>query len=171
MTFIPPAPWHLRGVALCLPDVSRGVAALCLVRYDESPVGPYRELARARLTKRGPHVYEMPVTLERSCIGGRQIWGYPKSLDDMTWTDGHAGRMEFRRGAKVWRACAFGPRFPVALRAFTAQNLNGQNVRVPFATRGRARLAWCGRRLGAIVEFELTVDAPVFNEPTASATG
>jgi hypothetical protein len=139
----------------------RQFGSLALVHYDHSPVGPYNELALAVLTSRGPSVVQMPVTSPASMIGGRRIWGFPKSLAHLHWQR-QGNRITFRTGKKQWRARAVGPRIPLRLRASSTQKLNGEWVRVPFEITGHVRLAWYGRRLAVLLEaFEMVVHPPL----------
>jgi hypothetical protein len=165
---IPAAPWQLRGAALGLLHISfsqRQFGALALVHYDSSPVGTYNELALAVLTRRGPTVVHMPVTSQASMIGGRRIWGFPKTLADLRWQrDGE--RVIFTTGKNQWRARAGGPRISLRLRASSTQQLNGEWVRVPFEITGRVRLAFSGRRLAVLLEtFEMVVHPPLRVHP------
>jgi hypothetical protein len=157
-TGIPHPPWHLRGAAVVLPYGVLGV--LALVHYETSPVGPYDELAVIRLTRRGPSVVEMCVNSTASMIGGRRGWGYPKQLGRLQWQR-QDQRVLFRAGRRQWLVSPWGIAFPVRLRAWTAQLLNGTSVRAPVRVAGRARLAWNGRRVALLMEsLEMTVFPP-----------
>ncbi len=161
---IPPAPWHLTGTALGMLHISfshRQCGVLALVHYDHSPVGPYNELALAVLTRRGPSVVQMPVTSPASMIGGRRIWGFPKTLAELNWQR-NGERITFTAGKRQWRARAVGPQIPLRLRASSTQQLNGEWVRVPLELKGCARLAFCGRRCVILLElFNMVVQAPL----------
>lgn len=158
----PNAPWHLRGDAFAFlsRDASGKFGVRAFVRYADSPVGAYNEMAFAVLTRRGVRVTEMPVTLETSMIGGRAIWGFPKTLEHIEYSMSRNRVVVGFRGRRiVARLSRFS--FPIKLRAWTIQTLDGQNVRVPIALRGRVSFAWRGRKLGACMRnFELTVFAP-----------
>jgi hypothetical protein len=70
-------------------------------------------------------------------------------------------RITFTAGKRQWRARAVGPQIPLRLRASSTQQLNGEWVRVPFEIKGRARLAFSGRRLAVVLEsFEMVVHPP-----------
>jgi hypothetical protein len=161
---IPVAPWHLSGAALGLPHLSlsqRPFGVLGLIHYDSSPVGPYNEMALAVLTRRGPSVVQMPVTSPASMIGGRRIWGFPKTLAELQWRR-NGQRITFTAGKKQWRARAVGPRVSLRLRASSTQQLNGEWVRVPLDITGHLQLAFCGRRLAIWMEsFDLVVHPPL----------
>lgn len=154
---IPDAPWVLRGQAVAL--LASPTRARLLVNYADSPVGPYLEHALATLTKRGPSVVQMSVNLEASRRGGREIWGYPKTLETLRWRRDGA-RIEFRRGAQSFRVRAFGPSFPLALPFWSVQFLKGP-LRVPGQIQARARLGFQGRQLALVLEdFEMTIYPP-----------
>ena len=159
MNRIPPAPWTLTGQAVAL--LSSPISARLLVNYQTSPVGPYLEHALTTVTLRGPHVFQMSVTLAASMRGGREIWGFPKTLESLSWRQNGA-RVVFARETQVFRARAVGPQFPLALPFWTVQNLSGTDVRVPGRIRARAQLALCGRQLALFLpRFEMTIEPPV----------
>jgi len=168
-------PWHLRGDAIVtLEKVRPNLGVLfpfgfrALIHYNSSPVGIYNEVAHAALTKRGPSVVEMYVDSIHSQIGGRRGWGFPKELANLGWS-GRGARLEFRHENRVFRfrVTRFG--FPVSLRAFVVQELNGESVRVPMKSRGRARLAFGGRQFALLVEnFVFDVLPPQSNEKICS---
>lgn len=156
---IPDAPWILHGEAALM--LASPFCARLLVNYRDSPVGAYREHALAKMTWRGPHVFQMSVDLEASKIGGRAIWGFPKTLENLSWKK-TANKLEFRRESQLFRLRVVGPSFPLALRFWTIQNLNGADVRVPGQIRARARLAFHGRQIAVYVEdFRMKFDAPI----------
>ncbi len=158
-TLIPGAPWVLHGeAALFLASPFR---ARLLVNYRDSPVGPYLEHALCEVTRRGPHVFQMSVDLEASKTGGREIWGFPKTLENLGWKRRGAG-LEFRRESQKFRLRIVGPSFPLALAFFTIQNLRGADVRVPGNIRARARIGFRGRQIAVFVEdFEMKFNGPV----------
>lgn len=155
---IPNAPWILRGEAIAF--LASPLSVRLLVNYRDSPVGPYREHALAQMTKRGPHVFQMSVDLEASKIGGRTIWGFPKTLENLSWKT-RGQHTLFRRESQVFRVRKIGPSFPIALSFWTVQNLNGQDVRVPGQIRARARLGFRGRQFALCIEdFWMRFEAP-----------
>ncbi len=159
---IPPAPWTLHGAALLFLDRDNcgKIGARVWVNYTDSPVGAYNEMAFAIFTRRGVRVLEMPVTLERSMICGRAIWGFPKTLENIEYSMSRNRVMVRHRGATV-RARISRFSFPIKLRAWTIQTLDGANVRVPISIRGRVHFAARGRKLGVCLrDFELTVWVP-----------
>jgi hypothetical protein len=132
-----------------------------LVNYHQSPVGPYLEHALAKMTWRGPSVVQMSVDSEASKRGGRENWGYPKTIESLGWTS-EKGSIVFCRESSKFRIRKMGPRFPVALPFWTIQELNGVLVRVPARLRGAARLGFRGRQLALILdEFEMVFEGPV----------
>lgn len=156
---IPPAPWQLRGKAVAF--LASPFSVRLLVHYDESPVGPYDEHALATLTMRGPHVFQMSVNLENSMIGGRSIWGFPKTLESLEWEE-RGKRIVFRRESKRFRVRVFGPSFPVALPFWAAQQKEGVWLRVPGKMRGRARFGFRGSQLALVlVSFWMEIEAPM----------
>lgn len=161
---IPDAPWHLTGAALGMLHISlsqRQFGVLALVHYEQSPVGPYNELALAVLTPRGPSVVQMPVTSPASMLGGRRIWGFPKTLAALNWQR-KGEQITFIASKRQWRARAVGPQIPLRLCASSTQQLNGEWVRVPFEIKGRARLAFNGRRMAVVLEaFDMVVHPPL----------
>lgn len=156
---IPPAPWTLSGQAVAL--LASPLTARLLVNYSASPVGPYLEHALARLTTSGPHVFQMSVTLPASVCGGREIWGFPKTLEHLSWQE-RGARLTFEREGQRFSFRACGPQFPFALPFWTVQNLNGQDMRVPGRIRASAQLAFRGRQLALLLpRFEMTIEPPV----------
>lgn len=155
---IPPAPWHLTGQAIAF--LAAPARLRLLVKYRSSPVGPYLEHALAIPTLRGPRVTQMSVDSTASMIGGREIWGYPKTLEGLSWQrDGE--RLIFRRENQTFRLRLWGPTFPVAAPFWTVQTLNGSDVRVPARIKATARLAFRRRQLALFVEeFAMTFHPP-----------
>lgn len=150
-------PWTLTG-SLALLFSKRG--AVMLVHYDSSPVGPYDEWARGMLTRQGPRIVEMLVTSEDSRRAGRENWGFPKQLANLCWKR-QGKRIKFQTESKTYRLRACGLQFPLSLKGFCVQTLNGQDVRVPMSIEGQGRLAWRGRQAALLVEkFIFYVDWP-----------
>ena len=157
MSKVPPAPWQLTGQAIALLE---GSQVRLLVHYESSPVGPYDEFALAKLTRRGPSVVEMLVTIEASRQGGRANWGFPKEIAALDWQNDE-NRAIFRAPGRVLRFRAFGPRFALQLRFWTAQTLENRPVRVPGHRQAQARLAFRGRQMALWLEkFEMNIEPP-----------
>ena len=156
---IPDAPWVLRGEAMLL--LASPFCARLLVNYRDSPVGPYREHALAKMTWRGPHIFQMSVDLTASKTGGRMIWGFPKELEDLGWQNWE-DRVRFRRKSQLFRMRKVGPSFPIALPFWTVQNLRGAHVRVPGQIRARVKVAFSGRQIALSIEdFQMKFDGPI----------
>ncbi len=156
---IPDAPWILHGEAIAM--LASPFSVRLLVNYRDSPVGPYCEHALAQMTWRGPHVFQMSVDLNASKIGGRTIWGFPKTLENLGWKTCE-NRVEFWRQRQIFRVRKIGPSFPLALSFWTIQNLNGADVRVPGRIRARARFGFRGRQIALFIEdFWMKFEAPL----------
>jgi hypothetical protein len=107
---IAPTPWVVRGQALVIlghlsrraarqlagnprgfaaPPLLGSFAALGLIDYTETPVGPYHELAvLPGILWRdlpGALMSHMLVDSARSVLAGRAIWGLPKALAYFAW--------------------------------------------------------------------------------------
>ena len=100
-------PWHLHGDAFILnywltpnfikhnhafhiaPSPIGRVVQVLLVRYHESPVGPYDELllldhpliSKRRLSS----IAKIYVSTETSVVHGQHFWGIPKQLAEFEW--------------------------------------------------------------------------------------
>ncbi len=107
---VPPTPWVVSGRALVVighlgraharalagrprgfaaPPLMGSFAALGLVDYTDTPVGPYHELAVSPgvlwRDLPGALVSHMFVDSARSQLAGRALWGLPKELARFTW--------------------------------------------------------------------------------------
>jgi len=150
LSSVPLPPWELEGAAIVFLHDWRSV--LALVRYDASPVGPYEELAVATLTVHGPTVTEMVVNSALSMMGGRRGWGFPKVLGALRWRQS-GQRIIFDAGNHRYRVKMTMAALPIKLNGWCWQILDGRRVRVPVQLRGRARVAWQGRRIAVVVEL------------------
>jgi hypothetical protein len=64
------------------------VVAWALVRYEETPVGPYSEIAATLLPDDGVgHIPFIVVDSLASIVGGRANWLLPKALADFAWSE------------------------------------------------------------------------------------
>lgn len=168
----PQAPWTLTGECfLCwargpddrpdLPgDLHRlpGPCALTAARYQDSPVGPYLELAvsePARLGARpGMCITTMVVDSVESRLGGRVNWGFPKELGRLRWEEAGEERCLTWEDRKISaRAVPSGPAVPLWLPFRALQRRGDGMVVIPGHLRGRAR--------HAVVEIEALDDDPL----------
>jgi hypothetical protein len=155
-----PRPWRLTGE--CIVGVARGgrgreplpagiepLPGPCLVlaaQYDESPVGPYRELAVAEPARLGARVgmcvTTMVVTTTESRRAGRANWGLPKDLGTLEWlNDGDARVLRWIERDLVVRATPVGPPLPTLVPFRTLQRRADGPVSALARVRGLARPA------------------------------
>jgi hypothetical protein len=67
---------------------SISIVAWALVRYDETPVGPYSEIAATLMADDGVgHIPFIVVDSLTSIVGGRANWLLPKALADFEWSE------------------------------------------------------------------------------------
>ena len=156
----PHAPWILGGECVVtmaspgaplgdLPEGLRrlpGPAQVVAARYDDSPVGPYRELAvgqPARLGARlGLCITTMAVTSVDSRLGGRVNWGFPKELSTLVWIDEDGDRvLRWEERSIVVRASPMGPPLPVLLPLRALQRRADGLVSVRGYAKGRGHVA------------------------------
>ncbi|GGM54018.1 acetoacetate decarboxylase family protein [Dactylosporangium sucinum] len=169
----PPEPWSLRGdmyvsvwlvPAAVVPQLpagldgpvrvvrlgSRAVVGAAWVDYQPGGDLSYRELLAATLTRSGarPRVTISHIWVDSvdSRDGGRELWGIPKDLADLTVTTA-AATAETRSGPIASAAIHNGPhlpfRLPVAFRV--AQALAGAPKVTPVrstARYGTTRVVW-----------------------------
>ena len=190
-----PAPWECvceavvwfgrggRAATEALPPAlrvaARGLAVVgAMVRYLETPVGPYDEVlgmvgSRSGVKPWGSVAF-MSVDSEPSLVGGRTNWAMPKTLGTFSGEVGD-GRTISGAGADEtrWRVSAtpkaLGPALPVRTLGLARQECPGARVGdSPLRASGRIRPAlvtvdvdsagplpqWLrpGRHLGAVVE-------------------
>ena len=155
-----PRPWRLSGE--CIVALARGggrreplppgidpLPGPCLVlgaQYDESPVGPYRELAVAEPARLGARVgmcvTTMVVTTAESRRAGRANWGLPKELGTLEWLhDGDARVLRWLERDLVVRATALGLPLPTLVPFRTLQRRTDGPVSALARVRGLARPA------------------------------
>ena len=155
----PPAPWDCRleavvwwhrarpGAAAAMPaGVRVPVTVGAFVRYLDTPVGTYHELAGCpALLLDGVvpagHVAFIAVDSAASLRGGRENWALPKIPAAFAWAD--HGAIAARDPAGAWaleaRVRARGLRFALALAARCVQMAeDGQRVAFPVRGRGLA---------------------------------
>jgi len=156
----PHAPWVLGGECVmaaalakapvgALPDGLRpipGPSSITAARYDDSPAGPYRELAVGQPARLGAHIglciTTMAVTSVDSRLGGRVNWGFPKELGTLVWLDEGDDRvLRWEEREIVVRATPVGPPLPVLLPLRALQRRADGLVSVRGHARGRGRMA------------------------------
>ena len=144
-----------------LPDGLRRLPGPCSItaaRYDDSPVGPYRELAvgqPAHLGARlGMCITTMAVTSVDSRLGGRVNWGFPKELGTLVWLDEGDNRvLRWEERDIVVRASPIGPPLPVLVPMRALQRRADGLVSIRGHARGRGRVA--------NVEVDVPADDPL----------
>jgi hypothetical protein len=157
----PPEPWHLRGQMylsvflipaallppLCVRPVTvagRAVVGAAWVRYEPGGTLSYRELLTAVLVhergRPGVTIVDIWVNDVRSRDGGRELWGIPKELAQVTVEGAGAVRAWARTNVPVAAALIrlrrWPGRWPFAFRVI--QKYGGGVRRTPV--RGRAGL-------------------------------
>ncbi len=140
-----------------LPDGLRRMPGPCSItatRFDDSPVGPYRELAVAQPARLGARVgmciTTMVVTSVDSRLGGRVNWGFPKEMGTLVWLDEGDDRvLRWEERDIVVRARPTGPPLPVLFPLRALQRRADGLVSVRGHLKGRGRMA------------HLTVEVPV----------
>jgi hypothetical protein len=157
----PHAPWDLGGESIVGLAAGRlrstselpgglhrvpGPSSIVAARYDDSPVGPYRELAvgePARLGARlGLCITTMAVTSVDSRLAGRVNWGFPKEFATLLWLDEGDDRVvRWEERGIVVRATPCGPPLPVMVPLVALQRRADGLVTVRGRMRGRGRLA------------------------------
>ena len=169
---LPHAPWLLGGESLLalasvkepLGDVPEGLrrvpgpCSITAARYDESPVGPYRELAIGQPAHLGARlglcITTMVVTSVDSRLGGRINWGFPKELGTLVWLDEGDDRvLRWEERDIVVRASPVGPPLPVLLPLRALQRRADGLVSIRGHARGRGRVAH--------VDLEVPTDDPL----------
>ena len=156
----PRAPWHLtgesmggvvrlKGANVVLPAGLHhlpGPAMVAAARYDDSPVGPYHELAIGVPARLGPRpglcITTMVVDSAACRVGGRLNWGFPKELGTLVWAaDGEERELRWVERGIVVRGRPVGPPLPVLVPMRNLQRRGDGPVLVPTRLRGRGRLA------------------------------
>jgi hypothetical protein len=169
---LPHAPWLLGGESLLafasvkqplgdIPEGLRRVPGPCSItaaRYDESPVGPYRELAIGQPAHLGARlglcITTMVVTSVDSRLGGRINWGFPKEMGTLVWLDEGDDRvLRWEERDIVMRASPVGPPLPVLLPLRALQRRADGLVSIRGHARGRGRVAH--------VDVEVPADDPL----------
>lgn len=149
------------GLATLLPPGLHAVPGPRLVlgaRYDQSPVGPYLELAvcePARIGARiGMCVTTMVVNTVEARRGGRVNWGLPKELGTLDWSeDGDVRILKWADRDMTLRATPVGPPLPTLVPLRLLQRMADEPMAAAARLKGRGRLAR--------VEVELAADDPL----------
>lgn len=123
-----------------------GPCSLSATRFDDSPVGPYRELAVAQPAHLGARpgmcVTTMVVTSVDARLGGRVNWGFPKELGTLVWlAEGDVRVLRWEERGIVVRASPTGPPLPVLCPLRSLQRRADGMVSVRGHFRGRGRIA------------------------------
>lgn len=157
----PHAPWELAGDCVVgfvwrrrarsrLPD---GIAPLpgpvlvVALSYEESPVGPYLELAVAEPARLGLHpglcATATVVNVAASRVAGICNWGFPKELGTLSWhSAGTSSTLTWEEGSlTVTVETATTRSVPVSVPLRALQRRSDGPVVVPGRLRGRARPA------------------------------
>ncbi len=155
----PAAPWALSGECVAatvrpgtgavLPPGVHAVPGPRLVlgaRYDQSPVGPYLELAvcvPARIGARvGLCVTTMVVNTVDARRGGRVNWGLPKELGTLDWSeDGETRILHWAERDLTLRGSPIGPPMPTFVPFRLLQRAADEPVTATARLKGRGRLA------------------------------
>jgi Acetoacetate decarboxylase (ADC) len=85
------------GLQPALAFRGKALLSLAFVRYNDSDLGPYQEVAIAPLVRgpgssstkpAGAYIHQLPVNQAFTCEAGRALWGFPKFLADITIAEG-----------------------------------------------------------------------------------
>lgn len=174
---VPGAPWTCRCQAVvwagrggqaareALPAALHGAftglgTAGGLVRYRDTPVGPYDEVFAAVAGLGRPARATVPfmaVDSERSLVGGRANWSLPKTLATF---DGGPPSPSWSATGSGWtvtvRAKPFGPTVPLRGSSVVVQAWPDGNVR---QARGRSH----GKGRAALITVEVAADRVLTN--------
>lgn len=174
---VAPAPWRARcsitmwwhGAGRAALDVfpaalrPQRVSAVAwvLVRYQDTPVGPYSEVAAMPLPAGFRPTLHLPfITVDSlpSIAGGRGNWLLPKALASFAWTDRGASVVPVEPADPAWRltvdASPVGPPLPYVM-PYTLHQVGADGQ----PRRFRTRLAGIGRY--ARVEVEGSAEGPL----------
>jgi hypothetical protein len=156
-----------RAATASLPPALRGRRGLVvvggIVRYLETPVGPYDEVFGFVMSGHGRHpvgtITFMAVDSPLSLVGGRTNWAMPKTLASFQGRIA-SGESLVATGQDSlgWRVSArprvLGPRVPVRSKAVTRQEF-------PGGVTGDSRLIARGAARAALVDVEVVSDGPL----------
>jgi hypothetical protein len=156
-----------REATEALPPALRGRRGLVvvggMVRYLETPVGPYDEVFGLVMSRSGRQpvgtVTFMAVDSPSSLVGGRANWAMPKTLAAFEGRIATGATLVATgQDTMGWRVSArprvLGPGFPVRSRAITRQEF-------PGGILGDSRLEARGTARPALVGVEVESDGPL----------
>jgi hypothetical protein len=156
-----------REASEALPPTLRGRRGVVviggIVRYLETPVGPYDEVFGIVMSGYGRQavgtVTFMAVDSPESLVGGRTNWAMPKTLASFEGTLGSRETLVATgKDSLGWQVSArprvLGPRVPVRSGAITRQEFPGGML-------GDSRLRARGRARPALVDVEVQSDGPL----------
>ena len=131
------------GLRVATGRSGRATCSLAVVDYQDNDLGRYHEIALAFMVV--PHdapndwrpdprrpvtcIHQLPVDAEFTCAAGRQLWGFPKWVTDITWrrnrrgTDGvllDDGR--FVLGTHIARGWVPLPAQPLEMQCYTSMD-------------------------------------------------
>jgi len=155
------------GVDVAEAFPGRAIASLAGIEYRDNDLGAYNELAVAFLARTGggralplagmaldlargrlaAYIHRLPVTTAFSCAAGRDIWGFPKTVDDVRFADADGRRTSTWSidGVRVLTlAVARGGRLRYGDLRLDALGAVGGLRRTPFTSSGEG----VGFRLG-----------------------
>lgn len=142
----------------------RGVVVIGgIVRYLETPVGPYDEVFGIVMSGYGRQavgtVTFMAVDSPQSLVGGRTNWAMPKTLASFRGGIAHKETVVATgQDSLGWRVSArprvLGPSMPVRSKAITRQEF-------PGGLLGDSRLSARGKARPALVDVEVQSDGPL----------
>jgi len=81
------------GFEIVETEPGRAQFALALVDYRDNDLGSYLEIGTLLFVRpdgggeEGTFITHLPVTEEFTCVAGNQIWGFPKSVEQIDVTD------------------------------------------------------------------------------------
>ncbi len=170
------------GVQPLLWRSGRGLVSIGAIRYLDNDLGAYDELSVAAYVREatdgrtvpvagavaaiaagnaGTYIHRLPVSERFTCLAGREIWGFPKEVDDLRFTRGprHVEARWFADDEHVLtlRARAGGRlRLPVQeLQTFS--RIAGSTHVTPFSLGGR------GARFG-VADARLTLGSHPYSD-------
>jgi hypothetical protein len=133
-------------------DGGQAQLVLGMVDYRDNDLGSYREIAVVLFVRprgaapaaAGTFIYRLPVTESFTCEAGSRIWGFPKTVEEITydWTDGHAtgtlvmdGQTVFTLRVPRGRLVPGAPEDP-PMAGLTYTYVDGRPHRTRFTTGG-----------------------------------